>query len=127
MNMKFAAFLALIVASSSSAFIAPRPAGPQSTTLQATSNSENLQKLTQAATVAAATLATTALSSPLAALAEDTDDEYVYGAVSAPGGIGLAVGLGVVAILTAAVPVVLAPGEDAFNEMKEKDADKWGR
>ena len=36
-------------------------------------------------------------------------------------GIGLAVGLGVVAIITAAVPVILAPGEDAFNEMRDKD------
>ena len=26
-------------------------------------------------------------------------------------------------ILTAAVPVILAPGEDAFNEMKAKDGD----
>ena len=39
---------------------------------------------------------------------------------------GLAVGLGVLAILTAAVPVILAPGEDAFNAMKEKDGD-FGR
>lgn len=30
---------------------------------------------------------------------------------------------GVLAILTAAVPVVLAPGEDAFNEMRERDGD----
>ncbi len=45
--------------------------------------------------------------------------------MNAPGGLGLAAGLGVLAILTAAVPVLLAPGEDAFNEMKEKDADSW--
>jgi len=30
---------------------------------------------------------------------------------------------GVLAILTAAVPVILAPGEDAFNEMRERDGD----
>ena len=44
-------------------------------------------------------------------------------------GIGLAVGLGVVAIITAAVPVVLAPGEDAFNEMRDRDNfdEKRGR
>ena len=41
----------------------------------------------------------------------------------------MAAGLGVLAILTAAVPVVLAPGEDAFNEMRDKDQldDKRGR
>jgi len=41
----------------------------------------------------------------------------------------LAVGLGVVAIITAAVPVVLAPGEDAFNEMRDRDNfdEKRGR
>lgn len=122
--MKLTAFLALLASSSSSAFVAPRTAAPQKLALQATSHDNtNPQKFTHAATVAAATIATTVLASPLAALAEEED--YVYGAVNAPGGIGLAVGLGVVAILTAAVPVVLAPGEDAFNEMKEKDADKW--
>mmetsp|Transcript_27959 Transcript_27959/g.59402 ORF Transcript_27959/g.59402 Transcript_27959/m.59402 type:complete len:124 (+) Transcript_27959:121-492(+) len=123
--MKLTALLALLCSSSTSAFVAPRPAAPRNAALQATPNGENLQKLTHAATVAAAALTTTTLASPLVALAED--DEYVYGAVSAPGGIGLAVGLGVVAILTAAVPVILAPGEDAFNEMKEQDKDKWGR
>mmetsp|Transcript_18466 Transcript_18466/g.31715 ORF Transcript_18466/g.31715 Transcript_18466/m.31715 type:complete len:121 (-) Transcript_18466:55-417(-) len=120
--MKLTALVTLLAASSTSAFVAPKPASSTSA-LQATP--QNLEKLSHTATVAAATIATTALSSPLAALAEE--DEYVYGAVSAPGGIGLAVGLGVVAILTAAVPVVLAPGEDAFNEMKEKDSETWGR
>lgn len=47
--------------------------------------------------------------------------------MAAPGGLGLAAGLGVLAILTAAVPVVLAPGEDAFNEMKDRDQGKWGK
>ena len=41
----------------------------------------------------------------------------------------MAVGLGVVAIITAAVPVILAPGEDAFNEMRDRDNfdEKRGR
>jgi hypothetical protein len=73
------------------------------------------------------TIATTLSTSPLAAFAEQADDEYVYGAVNAPGGIGLAAVLGVLAILTAAVPVILAPGEDAFNEMKDRDEKKWGK
>lgn len=47
--------------------------------------------------------------------------------MQAPGGIGLAAGLGVLAIITAAVPVILAPGEDAFNEMKDRDEGKWGK
>mmetsp|Transcript_5442 Transcript_5442/g.9934 ORF Transcript_5442/g.9934 Transcript_5442/m.9934 type:complete len:124 (+) Transcript_5442:128-499(+) len=123
--MKLLALFALVSASSTSAFVAPRPAAPQNSALQAAPT--NIEKLTNAATVAAATITTVVLASPLAAIAEDVEDDYVYGNVSAPGGIGLAVGLGVVAILTAAVPVVLAPGEDAYNEMKERDSDKWGR
>ena len=115
--MKLTALIALLSIPSTSAFVAPaRPAAH--TALQATS-SNNFEKLSNAAIVAAATLA----ASPLVAFA--AEDDYEYGAVNAPGGLGLAAGLGVVAILTAAVPVILAPGEDAFNEMKEKDKDKW--
>mmetsp|Transcript_26663 Transcript_26663/g.43724 ORF Transcript_26663/g.43724 Transcript_26663/m.43724 type:complete len:123 (-) Transcript_26663:287-655(-) len=122
--MKLTVLFALLSTSSTSAFVAPRPSPAQKSVLQATpTNTPNFEKLTHAATVAAALV----LSSPLAALAAEEADGYEYGAVSAPGGIGLAVGLGCVAILTAAVPVILAPGEDAFNEMKEKDQDKWGR
>lgn len=75
-----------------------------------------LAQLATMATTAAITLA------PLAALAEE---EYEYGAVDAP--IGLAWAAGVVAILTAAVPIVMQGGEEAFEEMKDRDADKWGR
>lgn len=121
--MKLTALLVALSASSASAFVAPRPSFPAQPTALNAINKNNIEKLSNAATVAAATITTATLASPLAALAED--DEYVYGAVNAPGGIGLAAGLGVLAILTAAVPVVLAPGEDAFNEMKERDADKW--
>lgn len=39
---------------------------------------------------------------------------------------GIAVAGGCVAILTALLPVVMQGGEDAFNEMKEEDADTWG-
>ena len=118
--MKLTALFTMLAVSSASAFVAPRPSvAPKESALQAT----NLEKISHAATVAAGTIATTIVASPLAALAED--DEYVYGAVDAPGGLGLAAGLGVLAILTAAVPVVLAPGEDAFNEMKERDESKW--
>ena len=39
---------------------------------------------------------------------------------------GIAVAGGCLAILTALLPVVMQGGEDAFNEMKEEDADTWG-
>eukprot|EP00571_Detonula_confervacea_P011297 CAMPEP_0172298860 /NCGR_PEP_ID=MMETSP1058-20130122/1319_1 /TAXON_ID=83371 /ORGANISM="Detonula confervacea, Strain CCMP 353" /LENGTH=122 /DNA_ID=CAMNT_0013008155 /DNA_START=44 /DNA_END=412 /DNA_ORIENTATION=- len=120
--MKLTALLALVSIASTSAFVAPtRPAAV--TSLQATPT-QNFERLSNAATVGAVALTTTILASPFAALAVE-DDGYEYGAVSAPGGIGLAWGLGIAAILTAAVPVLLSPGEDAFNEMKDKDADKW--
>jgi hypothetical protein len=71
-----------------------------------------------------ATTAAVAFSvSPLAALAEEVDD-YEYGAVNAP--IGLAWGVGLLAILTAFLPVFLKGGEEAFEEMKDRDSDKWG-
>lgn len=62
-------------------------------------------------------------TSPLIALAEEADD-YEYGSVDAP--IGIAVAGGVLAILTAAVPIFLQGGEDAFNEMRDRDAGQWG-
>ena len=74
-------------------------------------------KLVQAVTTAAVVLST----SPLVALAEE---DYEYGAVNAP--IGLAWGAGVLAILTALLPVLLKGGEEAFEEMKDRDSDKWG-
>mmetsp|Transcript_29978 Transcript_29978/g.72414 ORF Transcript_29978/g.72414 Transcript_29978/m.72414 type:complete len:129 (+) Transcript_29978:161-547(+) len=119
--MKITALLLLLTAHSASAFVAPaRPAvlPTASSALQGSSSNNDIEKLGHAATTAA--IAASTLLAPLAAIAED---DYEYGAVNAPGGIGLAVGLGVVAILTAAIPVVLAPGEDAFNEMKERDGD----
>ena len=125
------------------------------TSLFVSTTSSNDLPTTHLAVAATASVMTTLLA-PLAVFAEEAGD-YEYGAVAAPGGIGLAVGLGVLAvsslynslffmggggaccscfesvsyvsfllvlkILTAAVPVILAPGEDAFNEMKAKDGD----
>jgi hypothetical protein len=82
---------------------------PQSTSVNA--------KIVAALTVAAINLA------PLAALAEE--ENYEYGAVDAP--IGIAVGGGVLAILTALLPVVLKGGEEAFEEIKEGSADSFGK
>lgn len=126
--VKFATTLALILSSlaSSSAFVAPRYVNSPVTQLseQAAHNEEptsnnNVDKFTVALTTAAVTAA------PLASFAATQDDDYVYGAVAAPGGLGLAAGLGVLAIITAAVPVLLSPGEEAFNEMRDRDEGKW--
>ena len=75
--------------------------------------------MNQIATTAAIVVST----SPLVAIAEEVDD-YEYGSVNAP--IGLAWAGGVLAILTALLPIALQGGEEAFEEMKERDAGKFG-
>ena len=77
------------------------------------------EKIGQLATTVAVVLAT----SPWMALAEEAE-EYEYGSVNAP--IGIAWAGGVLAILTAFLPVALRGGEEAFEEMKERDSGKWG-
>jgi len=69
-------------------------------------------------------IAVTTFASPLVAAAVDEVDNYEYGAVDAP--IGIAVGGGILAILTALLPIALRGGEEAFEEMKEKDSGSWG-
>merc|ERR1712224_630163 len=78
-----------------------------------------VEKMNQIATTAAIVVST----SPLVAIAEEVDD-YEYGSVNAP--IGLAWAGGVLAILTALLPIALQGGEEAFEEMKERDAGKFG-
>ena len=128
--LSFTSALAFVPGGRSIAASPTRSAVPHASSLSAVptddeQHNNNIEGISHAVTVAAGTLLATLASSPLAALAED--DDYVYGAVNAPGGLGLAAGLGVLAILTAAVPVILAPGEDAFNEMKDRDEKKWGK
>jgi hypothetical protein len=72
-------------------------------------------KIAAAVTVAAVYLA------PLIALAEE---DYEYGKVDAP--ISMAVGGGILAILTALLPVLLKGGETAFEEIREREADTFG-
>ena len=82
--MKTTALITLLCATSTSAFVAPNNRRPAQkiTSLNANSNNQhNIEKLTNAATIAAATI----LSSPLGAIAEG--DDYEYGAVDAPGGM----------------------------------------
>eukprot|EP00560_Eucampia_antarctica_P008801 CAMPEP_0197828538 /NCGR_PEP_ID=MMETSP1437-20131217/5079_1 /TAXON_ID=49252 ORGANISM="Eucampia antarctica, Strain CCMP1452" /NCGR_SAMPLE_ID=MMETSP1437 /ASSEMBLY_ACC=CAM_ASM_001096 /LENGTH=66 /DNA_ID=CAMNT_0043429775 /DNA_START=268 /DNA_END=468 /DNA_ORIENTATION=+ len=61
-------------------------------------------------------------TSPLIALAEE---DYEYGAVDAP--ISIAVGGGILAVLTALLPLFLQGGEEAFEEMKDTDKNTWGK
>lgn len=63
-------------------------------------------------------------SFPIIAVAEVVDD-YEYGAVDAP--IGIAVVGGILAVLTALLPLFLQGGEKAFEEIKERDADTFGK
>jgi ABC-type molybdate transport system permease subunit len=60
----------------------------------------------------------------LLTLAEAADD-YEYGAVDAP--IGIAWAGGILAILTATLPIFLKSGEKAFEEIKDRDADTFGK
>ena len=116
--MRCTTILAFLVATFSaafsSAFVVKAPAREPLVRVEAQRN-----KVIDIATTAAIAFSV----SPLAALAEEVDD-YEYGAVNAP--IGLAWGVGVLAILTALLPVLLKGGEEAFEEMKERDSDKWG-
>eukprot|EP01083_Nonionella_stella_P081285 223812_1 len=80
---------------------------------------ESIPKVTAAATALIAL-------QPLAAIAEEVaeQDNYEYGAVDAP--IGLAWGAGVLAVLTALLPLALQGGEEAFEEMRDSDSAQWG-
>ena len=79
---------------------------------------------TNKAALPAAVATLTVMAAPFAAIAEEVADDYEYGAVDAP--IGLAWGAGLLAVLTALLPIALQGGEEAFEEMKAKDADSWG-
>mmetsp|Transcript_8156 Transcript_8156/g.17665 ORF Transcript_8156/g.17665 Transcript_8156/m.17665 type:complete len:141 (-) Transcript_8156:272-694(-) len=67
--------------------------------------------------------AATLVASPLAAVAEG--DDYEYGAVDAP--IGLAWAAGLLAILTAAVPVLLQGGEKALEQQRIDEGGTFGK
>eukprot|EP00546_Thalassionema_frauenfeldii_P006656 CAMPEP_0178913060 /NCGR_PEP_ID=MMETSP0786-20121207/10624_1 /TAXON_ID=186022 /ORGANISM="Thalassionema frauenfeldii, Strain CCMP 1798" /LENGTH=134 /DNA_ID=CAMNT_0020585743 /DNA_START=79 /DNA_END=483 /DNA_ORIENTATION=+ len=78
-------------------------------------------KFHEVATSVATSVAITFYASPLAALAEEADN-YEYGAVDAP--IGLAWGAGILAILTAGVPVLLQGGEKALEQQRLDEASR---
>ena len=76
------------------------------------------------AQIAAASAFVMVNAAPLVAMAVE-EENYEYGAVDAP--IGLAVGGGILAILTALLPILLRGGEEAFEEMKDRDSDTFGK
>lgn len=68
----------------------------------------------------------TTLVAPALALAEIDNDDIPYGTVEAPGWV-----LPVVALLTigltALVPILLQPGDNAAREMQERDSGFYGK
>lgn len=64
---------------------------------------------------------------PMSVIAEvvDASGERVYGAVEAPGWVPI-VG-GIAAVATALLPVLLAPGEKAFNRQQEDEFKTKGK
>jgi hypothetical protein len=72
--------------------------------------------------LASTVLITTIPHNVLAAVVED---DYEYGKVDAP--IGLAVGVGILTILTALLPLALQGGEEAFNEIRDRDSSTFGK
>jgi hypothetical protein len=119
MRSIFSKLLAGLFALQSVAAFVPNQASRPAFAPLAASPKPISEKLSTFLTTAAVVIST----SPLVALAEEADD-YEYGAVNAP--IGIAWAGGVLAILTALLPIALSGGEDAFNEMKEKDSGTWG-
>jgi hypothetical protein len=108
----------IMMAQCALAFVPPQASKPAFAPLPATAKPV-AEKLAQFMTTAAVVIST----SPIMALAEEVDD-YEYGAVNAP--IGIAWAAGVLAVATALLPLALQGGEDAFNEMKDRDAAEWG-
>jgi hypothetical protein len=117
MNRSFIALLLVGLLSSFTGAFVPKSFSRPELRLQAVQQSPSVNaKIAAALTIAAINIA------PLAALAEGlAEEDYEYGAVDAP--IGIAVAGGIVAILTALLPVVMKGGAEAFEEMKDRDAD----
>ena len=117
-SIVFKLLAAFLAAQTVAAFVPHQVTRPAFAALEASSKPLS-ERMSQVIATTAAAVAT----SPLVAMAEEVDD-YEYGAVNAP--IGIAWAGGVLLILTALLPVFLQGGEEAFEEMKERDAGKWG-
>lgn len=90
-------------------------AKPGVLSLKASSQDEGFKITPEMKAAAFTTLVT--VSQPLMAVAEEFGDDYEYGAVSAPPLVPIIGGL--LAILTALLPIALRGGEEAFEEMKQ--------
>ena len=112
----FLLLLPILVASLCEAFVPPHAHSRAAVHLQALARPQLDGKLAAAAAFVVANVV------PAVALAEE---EYEYGAVDAP--IGIALVAGILAILTAALPVLLRGGEEAFDEIRERDKDTFGK
>jgi len=64
------------------------------------------------------------LSFPLSAMAEVTDagGDYEYGAVDAP--ISIAWVVGILVVSSSLLPLLLKPGEEALEQMRDQEAEK---
>ena len=117
---------ALLLTAATTAFV-PTPQHKQraraALPLQASSSSSSssLQQDLQVKIAAATTFVM--VNFPTIAMAV-VEDDYEYGKVDAP--IGLAVGGGLLAILTALLPIALKGGEEAFEEIREREKDTFG-
>lgn len=113
------AFLLCLLASTVAAFVSKAASTARAFPLQA-SPFENVESKIAGASA----FLMVNIPSIVLAVAE-VEDDYEYGKVDAP--IGLAVGVGILAILTALLPIALQGGEKAFEEIKERDANTFGK
>jgi hypothetical protein len=112
-------FLLALLSASSSAFVVTPNARPAAiTNLKASEqhNEDAGSPILPNHLKAAAFTTLVTMSQPLMALAEA--DDYEYGAVDAPPFVPI-IG-GILAILTALLPIALRSGEEAFEEMKDE-------
>lgn len=91
--------------------------------LQGTSQSESGLKKPCWEMIVSTSAAVITANVPL--LVQAVEDDYEYGAVNAP--IGIAWVVGVLAILTALLPVFLRSGEEAFEEIRNRDEGTFGK
>jgi hypothetical protein len=107
-----------------SLFVRKASVGPSSGEVETANAGAPLPKRALATAAWMTTIIMIPAASAWAAAAAPEGDEYVYGSVDAP--IGLAVGVGILAIATAALPVLLRGGEEAFEEIRERDEGTFG-
>ena len=121
-------FIVGVLASLSTAFVPQRQHNPRphaAVALPAAKNTPWHNNEWDAKIIATASAFVMANAVPLIALAAEAEENYEYGAVDAP--IGLAIGGGILAILTALLPIALKGGEEAFEEIKDRDQSSFGK